>query len=192
MAYLGSLDIDDLLTFTCNTHRFDSGVASDADALPAYRVYEDETAAAILTGTMALLDDPNTVGFYSEQITLSAANGFEIGKCYTVYISATVNGVSATMHHQFRVSPITIFPAGAIEYTYTVTNSVTLLPEEGVDVWVSTDLAGTNVVWRGTTDSFGVARDVLNSKPMLDAGTYYFWRNKVGFTDVDPDIEVVS
>lgn len=103
MSYYGSWKIDDLLTFCANTHRFDTGAATDADAAPSYRVYEDETGTPILTGTMALLDSSNTAGFYSEQITLSAANGFEKGKCYSVYISATVNSVVGTTHHNFQI-----------------------------------------------------------------------------------------
>ena len=51
---LGAWAIDDLLTFACTTHRFDTGAATDADGAPAYRVYEDETSTPILTGTMAL------------------------------------------------------------------------------------------------------------------------------------------
>lgn len=103
MAYLGSWKIDDLLTFACNTHSAATGAATDADAVPAYRVYEDETGTAILTGNTAKLDDANTTGFYTEQITLSAANGFEKGKCYTVYISAAVATVTGTMHHNFQI-----------------------------------------------------------------------------------------
>lgn len=101
--YLGSWAIDNLLTFPANTHAPSTGAATDADAVPAYRVYEDETGTAILTGNMAKLDDANTTGFYSEQITLSAANGFEKGKCYTVYISAAVGGVTGTMAHTFQI-----------------------------------------------------------------------------------------
>lgn len=96
--------IDDLLTFTVNTHRVDTGAGADADSVPSYRVYEDETGTAILTGSMAKLDDTNTIGFYSEQITLSAANGFEVGKCYSIYVSATVNSVTATQSQNFKVS----------------------------------------------------------------------------------------
>src|SRR5688500_15469386 len=92
--YNGSWKIDDLLTFVVNTHSVTTGAAVDADSVPTYRVYEDETGTAILTGSMALLDDANTVGLYSEQITLSAANGFEKGKCYHVRISATVGGIA--------------------------------------------------------------------------------------------------
>lgn len=103
MAYLGSWKIDDALTFPVNTHDASSGAATDADAVPAYRVYEDETATAILTGNMAKLDDTNTTGFYTEQITLSAANGFEKGKCYTIYISAAVDSVTGTKSHTFQI-----------------------------------------------------------------------------------------
>lgn len=103
MSYLGSWKIDDLLTFPAITHRFDTGALTDADSVPAYRVYEDETSTAIVTGNMAKLDDANTTGFYSEQITLSAANGFEKGKCYTVYITAAVNSVTGGSFHTFQV-----------------------------------------------------------------------------------------
>lgn len=102
-GYLGSWKIDDLLTFVVNTQVFATGVATDADAVPAYRVYEDETTAPLLTGTMALLDSANTAGFYSEQITLSAANGFEKGKSYSVYISATVSTVAGATSRNFQI-----------------------------------------------------------------------------------------
>jgi hypothetical protein len=101
--FLGRWEIDDLLTFAVNTHTPSTGAATDADANPAYRVYEDETGTAILTGTLAKLDDAGTTGFYSEQITLSAANGFEVGKSYTVYVSAVVGGVTGTLSHSFQV-----------------------------------------------------------------------------------------
>ena len=103
MAFLGRWEIDDLVTFPANTHAAATGAATDADSVPSYRVYEDETGTAILTGSMAKLDDTNTTGFYSEQITLSAANGFEVGKSYTIYVSATVNSVTGTMAHTFQV-----------------------------------------------------------------------------------------
>jgi hypothetical protein len=103
MGFLGRWEIDDLLTFPVNTHSPSTGAATDADSVPTYRVYEDETGTPILTGSMALLDGANTAGFYSEQITLSAANGFETGKSYTIYVSATVGGVVGTMAHTFQV-----------------------------------------------------------------------------------------
>lgn len=103
MSYIGSYKVDDPLTFVVNTQVFATGVATDADSPPAYRVYEDETGTAILTGSMALLDSSNTAGFYSEQITLSTANGFEKGKCYSIYISATVSSVAGATHRTFQM-----------------------------------------------------------------------------------------
>jgi len=84
--------IGDNLVFSICTHDPDTGVLTDADAAPAYRVYEDETAVAILTGTMDKLDDANTTGFYSEILACTALAGFEDGKTYTIYIAATVDG----------------------------------------------------------------------------------------------------
>jgi hypothetical protein len=101
--YLGRWEIDDLLTFTVTTHTFATGALTDADAPPDYRIYEDETGTAILTGTMAKLDDASTTGHYSEQVTLSAANGFEVGKSYSVYITAAVSSVTGGAVRNFQV-----------------------------------------------------------------------------------------
>ena len=94
--------IGDDLTFTVNTHDPETGEASDADALPTYRVYEHETAAPILTGVMALLDAAGTTGFYAETIVCSALNGFEHGKSYSIYIEATVDSHPGTISYVFR------------------------------------------------------------------------------------------
>jgi hypothetical protein len=84
------------------------------------------------------------------------------------------------------------FNAGCTPFTYTVTNSVTLLPIPGVEVWITTDIAGVNVIWHGWTDAFGVARDGDGNLPCLDAGTVHFWKHHVGMTDDDnPDTELI-
>src|SRR5688572_31163070 len=106
--YIGSWKIDDLVTFVANTHTPSTGAATDADAVPAYRVYEHETGTAILTGNMAKLDDANTTGFYSEQITLSAANGFEVGKTYDIYVTAAVDSVTGGLSGGFKVIASTV------------------------------------------------------------------------------------
>jgi hypothetical protein len=100
---LGSFVIDDTCTFYVNSHTPSTGAAVDADAVPDYRVYEDETGTPILTGSMAKLDDANTTGFYSEQITLSAANGFEVGKSYCIRMTIVVGGVTGTALRALQV-----------------------------------------------------------------------------------------
>ena len=103
MGCQGSVYLGDNLTFSICTHDADTGALTDASAAPAYRVYEDETATAILTGTMAVLDTANTTGFYTELIACTAANGFEAGKTYTTYIEATVDGVMGGIAYGFTV-----------------------------------------------------------------------------------------
>lgn len=99
-VYLG-----DNLVFSVCTHDPDTGVLTDAGAVPTYRVYEDETAVAILTGNMAKLDDANTTGFYTELVACTAVNGFEVRKTYTVYIEATVDSDTGGISYAFKVSP---------------------------------------------------------------------------------------
>jgi len=84
-----------------------------------------------------------------------------------------------------RDSQVTL-GAGAITCTYTLTSTVDSSAIPGADVWVTTDLAGTNVVASGQTNSSGVFTCYL------DAGTYYFWRQLAGYNFTNPDTEVVS
>src|SRR3990167_3814424 len=90
------------LIFAICTHDPDTGILTDADSLPVYRLYENEDATPILTGTMAKLDDTNTTGFYSELIECTTANGFENATTYTIFIQATVDGDTGGIAYAFR------------------------------------------------------------------------------------------
>ena len=98
-----AVEIGGNLTFSICTHDPDTGVLTDADGAPTWRIYEDETATAILNGTMATLDTGNTTGFYSETVSCTAANGFARDKTYTIYIEATVDGDTGGITYAFRV-----------------------------------------------------------------------------------------
>lgn len=100
--FLGKIKLGDNLVFTVNTHSATTGAATDADSAPSYRVYEDETATPLLTGTLAILDNANTTGFYTESIAVTTGNGFEEGKSYSIYIEATVATVTGTLTHHFE------------------------------------------------------------------------------------------
>ena len=173
------------LTFTITTHDPDTGVLTDADAAPTYRVYEDETATAILTGTMTKLDDANTTGFYSELIACTAANGFEVNKSYNIYITATVDSDTGGISYGFTIQA-TGTGAGAITFTYTLTSSVDASPIADADLWVTSDEAGTIVLASGRTDASGQVTFYL------DAGTVYVWRQKSGWNFTNPDTETVA
>lgn len=192
MGCQSEVNLGDNLTFSITTHDPDTGVLTDADAAPSYRVYEDETAVPLLTGTMAILDNVNTTGFYTELIACTAANGFEDRKSYNIYIEATVDGDTGGICYGFRITDV-LDVAGCSDFTYTVYSSVAPNPPiQGVRVTISTDLAGTNVIWGGDTDALGVARDDFGQLPCLTSGTYYFWRQLAGYSFSNPDTETVA
>ena len=103
MGCQSAVNIGDNLTFSVCTHDPDTGVLTDADSLPSYRIYEDETEAAILTGNMSKLDDANTTGFYTELIACTEGNGFEVGKSYTIYVEATVDSDTGGIAYSFVI-----------------------------------------------------------------------------------------
>jgi hypothetical protein len=101
---LGQRRLYDSLTFYAQTSN-SSGAETNAASPPAYRVYEVESGAPILTGLMTALDPTNTVGFYSETIELSPTSGFERGKQYAIRFRATVSSVNMADFHTFTLHP---------------------------------------------------------------------------------------
>jgi len=95
--------LGDNLVFSVCTHDPDTGVLSDADAVPDYRIYEDETATPLATGVMAILDGASTTGFYTELVAITTAIGYETGKTYTIYIEATVDSDMGGIAFSFKV-----------------------------------------------------------------------------------------
>ena len=176
------------LVFSITTHDPDTGILTDADAAPDYRIYEDETGTAILTGSMAKLDDANTTGFYTELTPCTAANGFEDKRTYTIYIEATVDGDTGGIAYSFTAySQLGGVTSGAIEWTYTLTDDDTGAPIDGASIWVTTDSAGANVIASGTTNDSGVVTFYLDA-----AEARYIWRSRAGYTFSNPDIESIS
>lgn len=76
---------------------------------------------------------------------------------------------------------------GSITYTVVVTRPDTTTPIEGCATWISSDAAGGNII-AGTvyTDTSGRATY------MLDAGTYYLWRQIAGWNFTNPTSFTVS
>lgn len=71
-----------------------NGAAIDADSTPTFAVYEEATDTDIGVGGN-LTKRTSLTGNYRGTFTVSAANGFELGKFYNVIASATVGGVAA-------------------------------------------------------------------------------------------------
>jgi hypothetical protein len=135
--------LGDNLTFSICTHDADTGALTDTSAAPAYRIYEDETSTAILTGTMAKLDDGNTTGFYTEQVACTAANGFEVGKSYTVYIEATVDGITGGIAYGFTTIGSGFKKNVALaKFSFVMRDSVNHAPATGKTVTATRSLDG--------------------------------------------------
>lgn len=77
-----------------NTQDPSSGEQTDADALPTYRVYEEDNNVAVATGTCAKRDDDNTVGYYIARGQILEASGYEDFKLYFVRAQAIIAGVT--------------------------------------------------------------------------------------------------
>ena len=155
--------IDETLTFSICTHDPDTGVLTDADAAPSYRIYEDETATAILTGDMSILDTANTTGFYTELIAATLGNGFEDGKSYTIYIEATVDGDTGGISYGFKVR----------------TNLLTSLTSAFTEIKGATWVSGTDTlehIRNALTDASPISHSATanneSGNSTLDGGTY--------------------
>jgi len=175
MGCPNEVQIGDSLVFSVCCHDPDTGILTDADSSPSYRVYENETATPILTGTMAKLDDANTTGFYTESLACTAANGFDNAKTYTIYITATVDGDTGGTAYNFKAyTLLREVGYGAIAWPFTVTQTGGAAVA-GAEVWATTDSDGQNVVEGvGSTDANGLYTF------HLDAGTYWFWAQHSG------------
>lgn len=85
-----------------------------------------------------------------------------------------------------KVKTDTLGGAGAITWTYTLTDADTGGPIDGAEVWISTDSGGANIIASGITNSIGVIIFTL------DAATLYFWRKKAGYNFTNPVETVVA
>jgi hypothetical protein len=86
--------------------------------------------------------------------------------------------------------------AGCINFTYTLTDITTGLPVPNANIWITSDLAGLNVLWTGETNAVGIALDSNSDLPCLNGlppTTYYFWALKSGLVaNAFPDLEICS
>jgi hypothetical protein len=159
-------------------------------------VYKNDSATQSTAGVTTVEPFDQLNGLFHTKI-VTTDDFYEDGCDYTVVV-ANCNVDSrdiSTPIASFSIGNRTGTGHGDIEYTYTVRegNEDTGPVLAGVDVWISTDAAGSLVIWRGFTDANGVARDGKTSRlPKLDVGTCFFWCEKSGYTFNNPDSQVVS
>lgn len=103
----------------------------------------------------------------------------------------SITGGDATLANQQTIISMLnsvggVAGSGAITWTYTLTEQGSGDPIGDADVWVTTDLAGSNIIASGKTNQSGVMTFYL------DAGTVYIWKQKSGWNFTNPDTETVS
>jgi hypothetical protein len=106
MTCPSKIHVGENLVFGICTHDPDTGILTDADVAPAYRIYENENPVVVAVGNMARLDNPHTTGFYTELVACTIANGFRYERTYTIYIEATVGGDTGGIAYAFRIPKI--------------------------------------------------------------------------------------
>jgi len=99
------IPIDEVVHFDFITSHPTTQAATDADSTPTFDVFEEDTDTPILSAQNATKRTSKT-GNYRGSFTASAANGLEVGKCYSVTASATVNSVAGKgVVLRFRCGP---------------------------------------------------------------------------------------
>lgn len=85
------IPLDEVIHFDCVTHHPQTSAVKDADGAVTFAVYEEATDTDIGVGG-SMTKRTSLTGNYRGSFTASAANGFEVGKWYSIIGSATVNG----------------------------------------------------------------------------------------------------
>ena len=148
-------------------------------------------------GAETSVEATNRKGLYS--VTTAVANGQYVAQVYTdstCVINGYVEVDSALDFCQIVDNfasaegvdpPIDPRGPGAYSYIVTVNNSITDLPLAGADVWITTDIGGSNVIaGKLVTDSDGQVEF------MLDLGTFYKWVQLSGYNFTNPEAITVA
>ena len=153
-----------------------------------FTTYDAANNYIIRADGSSALTNPDRYKYASNEVDAALADYDGPTKAELDSAVTSLKGVDGTDHTNLsdEIATRTTLGAGAITWTYSVTNSVTGLPIADVNVWVTTDVAGSNVIASGNTNQNGIVTFYL------DAGTIYVWCQKTGYDLTNPDTEVVS
>ena len=183
-----TVDQQDLHSYTPDilTTNIDTAISSRAGTVDLAAVQGTVNAIKIITDqfvfTIANQVDANalsggggssiTVADIWDALTSGLTTADSIGKLLVTDIDSKISLVGSALG------------AGAISTPITVDDGTN--PIDGVDVWVTTDVGGSNVIARGYTNTSGVVTF------MLDTGTVYIWKQLAGYSFSNPDTLVVT
>jgi len=90
------ITLEDTFRHQFTTRQFSDGVATTLAGTPVLSVLEENNATPITAGVSVSVDRASVVGLNEATIIATAANGYETGKTYSIYISTgTIGGTSA-------------------------------------------------------------------------------------------------
>ena len=92
MASFDEVKLEDILHCSFATFNPDTGANKDADSLPTAVVYEEGSSTALVS-TVTVTN--MTTGRYRLSVTIAVADGYEAGKYYELWASATVTGTGS-------------------------------------------------------------------------------------------------
>lgn len=185
--------LDDVIAFNIQlTDGYGSPAA--ATGTPAYAFYKNNEAMDGISGSLTQIE--SLTGFYGASMALSAANGFEVDKTYTVRMTAVVDGITVVKVVDFTITAIETkidAIAGNISaqvgdgviYEYGPVRDIEGNPLSDVFVTVRANEGSVNLT-SGTTGLDGMVSFFLMP------GTYDFYSRKAGYSFDNPDTEVVS
>jgi len=141
------LTLEETAYFMFSTRAFASGVPTSLLGTPVLSVLESNNATPITAGVSVNVDRASVTGLNQATVVATAANGYEAGKSYAVYISTgTVGGVSVVgeVVAEFTVQASAAFTRiGAAGAGLTAITGVTLAASQpGVTIPTVTTLTG--------------------------------------------------
>jgi len=179
-TYGEALEAVDTTSVTVTTNNDKTGYSLSAGGVDA--IWDEVQSGHVTAGTFGLYLD-----MQSSLISTGGLSAATIADA--VWDEAKANHTTADTYGAYLDQKVSLTDtgAGAVAFTYTVTDSSNNQPIDGAEVWVTTDSGGTNIVaGTSTTNAQGEVTFYL------DPATYYFWTKKAGYNFTNPDTEIVS
>lgn len=147
-------------------------------------VYITATIATIATAAVVFTDTADTLYGSDTHTVTVGTNNDKTG--YTLTVTPPTAAQIDTQLSNTHGSGTWGGSAGAGSTSTTLTVTVSSTPQDGVNVWVTTDSNGSNIVASGMTDAFGQVTF------LLDPGDYYAWKQLSGYNFTNPETFTVT
>lgn len=143
------ITLEETIYINFTTRSFTTGVPTVLGGTPALSVIESNNVTPITAGVSLQTDRASVVGLNQATIVATAANGYEAGKSYSVYISTgTVGGVSVVGE---VVGQFTVQAAAAYTTGVAIKTKTDFLPSATAGAAGGVFIAGSNAATSVTT-----------------------------------------